>query len=96
MLADPRLVLTHPALEQVCQSVATEAEALFEKAAAIAAKAGRHGLWTATAMMILYRRLLNRMRRRGWSDRPLPRMRLGKRERVWVTLRCLSGFPPRS
>lgn len=93
-IGDPRLLLSHRNLDLACEAVTREAAGLFDEAARLAISIDRRGLWTARAMMILYRRLLDRMQRRGWRNPPFPRPRLGKRERVWVTVRCMLGIPP--
>ena len=62
---------------------------------ASAGRRPRRRLWTARAMMLLYRRTLKQLRARGWRELG-QRPRLPKSEKAWVTLRCLIGRPPRS
>jgi len=89
----PDMVLAHPGLPQACEALADLAETRFAEARrAIAGKPGGP-LWAATAMMVLYHRLLRRLRARGWSD-PARRVRVGRRESAWVALRCRFGAPP--
>lgn len=89
----PEEALAHPNLARACEAVADLAEADFADARdAIAGKTGG-SLWAAVAMMVLYHRLLRRLRARGWRD-PSERVRVGRRESAWVALRCLLGSPP--
>ncbi len=97
----PDEALAHPRLGEACEALADLAEARFAEARqAIAGKAGSSqgnsrgsSLWAAVAMMVLYHRLLHRLRARGWHD-PAARVRVGRREGAWVALRCLLGAPP--
>lgn len=89
----PDSVLAHPGLPQVCEALADLAEARFAEARQTLAGTRRGSLWAAAAMMVLYHRLLRRLRARGWSD-PAARVRVGRRESAWVALRCLLGAPP--
>lgn len=90
---DPDTVLAHPNLARACEAVADLAEADFADARdAIAGKMGG-SLWAAVAMMVLYHRVLRRLRARGWRD-VAQRVRVGRRESAWVALRCLLGAPP--
>lgn len=94
---EPETVLAHPNLPQACEALAELAEARFLEARRIidaAARSTRRGsLWAAVAMMVLYHRLLCRLRARGWTDLTR-RVRVGKRESAWVALRCALGTPP--
>ncbi len=89
----PADALAHPGLPQACEALADLAEARFAEARTAIAGKGRGSLWAAVAMMVLYHRLLHRLRARGWRD-PAVRVRLGRRESAWVALRCLLGLPP--
>jgi phytoene synthase len=84
---DPAAVLAHPALPSVLAAVAAEAEAFYEDAFALARalplrdrRRARPGL----ALVAVYRLLLRRLGRRGWSRPEVP-PRLG-RGRVIATL----------
>ena len=90
---DPALVLAHPNLPQACEALADRADARFADARRVLEGCKRGSLWAAVAMMVLYQRLLIRLRARGWRDRSR-RVRIGKRECAWVTLRCALGTPP--
>ncbi|PGH53780.1 squalene synthase HpnD [Azospirillum palustre] len=90
---DPDEVLAHPALPKACEALADLAEARFAEARAAIAGQARGSLWAATAMMVLYHRLLKRLRAAGWRDLKA-RVRVGRRESAWVAVRCMLGIPP--
>lgn len=92
---DPDEVLAHPALPEACEALADLAEARFAEARAAIAGQARGSLWAATAMMVLYHRLLKRLRAAGWRDLKA-RVRVGRRESAWVAVRCMLGIPPAS
>ncbi|HYG85122.1 MAG TPA: presqualene diphosphate synthase HpnD [Azospirillum sp.] len=90
---DPATVLAHPSLHLACEALALRADARFAEAEQALARCRRERLWAAEAMMVLYRRLLTRLKARGWRD--LSRnVRIKKRECAWVTLRCVLGHAP--
>ena len=89
----PTDVLAHHALPQVCEALAELAEARFAEARAAIGGQARGSLWAATAMMVLYHRLLRRLRAAGWRDLNA-RVRVGRRESAWVAVRCMLGLPP--
>ncbi|WP_148219248.1 presqualene diphosphate synthase HpnD [Azospirillum sp. B510] len=89
----PAEVLAHPALPRACEAMADLAETRFAEARAAIAGQARGSLWAATAMMVLYHRLLRRLRAGGWRDLHA-RVRVGRRESAWVALRCMLGLPP--
>jgi len=95
--SDPDAVLAHPNLPKACEALADLAEQRFAEARQAlddGREAGRRGsLWAAVAMMVLYHRVLVRLRARGWSDLNR-RVRVGKRECALVALRCALGYPP--
>ncbi|WP_448206529.1 presqualene diphosphate synthase HpnD [Azospirillum sp. sgz302134] len=97
--SDPDAVLAHPNLPKACEALADLAEERFAEARrAIGngrASGQRGSLWAAVAMMVLYHRLLVRLRARGWGD-PTRRVRVGKRECALVAMRCALGYPPAS
>ncbi|MBP7336451.1 squalene/phytoene synthase family protein [Niveispirillum sp.] len=93
--SDPVSVLTDPALPQVCEALAARAEAAFDQANGLLKQPHRK-LWPAAAMMVLYHRILVRLRQRGWSPDALSRRpRLGKWEKISVALSCALGRSPR-
>lgn len=91
--ARPDEVLAHPALPRACEALAELAEARFAEARAALDGHARGSLWAATAMMVLYHRLLRRLRAAGWRDLTV-RSRVGRRESAWVAIRCMLGLPP--
>ncbi|MBP2304209.1 presqualene diphosphate synthase HpnD [Azospirillum melinis] len=90
---DPDEVLAHTALPKACEALADLAEARFAEARSAIAGQARGSLWAATAMMVLYHRLLKRLRAAGWRDLKV-RVRVGRRESAWVAVRCMLGIPP--
>jgi len=93
--SDPDAVLSHPNLSIACEALAELAEARFAEARRAVDTGRRGSLWAAVAMMVLYHRLLVRLRARGWRDLN-QRVRVGKRECAWVAVRCALGYPPGS
>jgi phytoene synthase len=91
--SDPRAVLADPRLGAACDALADLAEARFAEAGALLARWPARRLWSARAMMVLYRRVLDRLRARGWGP-PRARPRLGRTAAAWATLRCLAGRQP--
>lgn len=89
----PAEVLAHPALPRACEALADLAETRFAEARAAIGGQARGSLWAATAMMVLYHRLLRRLRAAGWRDLNA-RVRVGRRESAWVAVRCMLGLPP--
>ena len=89
----PEELLSHPALPGVCENLADIAEARFHEARGALAELNGRSLWAAAAMMVLYQRLLVRLRRRGWADLD-SRPRLSGREKFSVALRCAAGWVP--
>ncbi len=91
----PEAVLGHRSLPDVCEGVAELAECRFAAARTALASLDAKALWPAVAMMLLYRRLLTRLRARGWHDLG-DRPRLSAAEKVGVALRCALGRPPKA
>lgn len=89
----PEAVLGHARFGVACERLAEHAEARYLEAEDFLRHWPKRRLWSARAMMVLYRRLLDRMRARGWAETGRPAL-LGKVERAAVTLRCLAGQPP--
>ncbi len=87
----PAGVLADPALAAACQALAARAEERFEAARAHAHKSacldgGYKRLRPAIVMMAVYRRVLARLARRGWSP-PESNVRLGAAEKLWIAVR---------
>lgn len=90
---DPKSVLVRPGFGNACTLLADEAERRFAEAESLLRGWPPRRLWSARAMMVLYRRLLARLRKRGWEEfDAVPRA--GASEAAVVTLRCLFGRPP--
>jgi len=83
---DPGAVLSHPNLPLVCTDLAEVGIRAFDRAEAAVKDCRRRPMRPAVVMMKVYRRILDRLVRRGWRelDRPI---RLAPEERVWVALR---------
>ena len=82
----PAEVLADPALEQVCRGLAETAEARFRQSRALLRQCHRRALRPSILMMEVYRRILVRLRARGWRAPRRP-VRLGGAEKLWVVLR---------
>jgi len=83
---DPAAVLAHPGLVQVCEEVAEIARLKFAQAEAALAGCDRRALRPAVIMMTIYRRILEKLVKRGWQrlDEPIE---VGSREKIWIALR---------
>ncbi|MGB8275907.1 MAG: presqualene diphosphate synthase HpnD [Alphaproteobacteria bacterium] len=83
---DPAAVLAHPAIGQVCERLAALAFSRFDDAAAALADCDRRALRPSVIMMTIYRRILERLVRRGWRRLDEP-VEVAKPEKVWIALR---------
>ncbi|HET6520469.1 MAG TPA: presqualene diphosphate synthase HpnD [Geminicoccaceae bacterium] len=83
---DPDAVLADPALPAACADLAALARRRFDEAAAAIARGARRPLRPAIVMMTVYRRLLERLADRGWSEPGAP-VPLSKAEKVWIAVR---------
>jgi len=86
---EPRAVVAHPALAEACAALAEIALKRFDEARATLATlpaADRAALRPAVAMMAVYRRLLDRLMRRGWRRIEAP-VAVPRAEKVWLVLR---------
>jgi len=83
---DPRRVLAHPALPQVCGTLAEMAEARFRETHVLLGKCHRRALKPCILMMEIYRRILQRLSRRGWHSPRRP-VRVPRWEKLWIALR---------
>jgi phytoene synthase len=83
---DPVPVLEHPALPKVCAELAEWAAAKFAESEAALADCDRRALRPAVIMMTIYRRILDKLLRRGWQrlDQPIE---VAKPEKLWIALR---------
>ncbi|MBI4185188.1 MAG: presqualene diphosphate synthase HpnD [Proteobacteria bacterium] len=87
----PAEVLAHARLAAACEALAARAERCFAAAEDRCRESARvHGgfrpLRPAIVMMAVYRRLLARVRSRGWPA-PAGAVRLGAAEKLWIALR---------
>jgi len=83
---DPKGVLGHPALPAVCAEMAKMARAKFAEAEEAVRDCDRRALRPAFIMMKIYRRILEKLIRRGWQrlDEPIA---VGKPTKIWIALR---------
>ncbi|MEQ8389160.1 MAG: presqualene diphosphate synthase HpnD [Alphaproteobacteria bacterium] len=65
---DPAAVLDHPNLPGVCAEIAAEAARHYALADRLRPRLDRHAMRPAFIMGALYRRVLNKLVRRGWHD----------------------------
>lgn len=83
---DPSEVMDHPALPLVCEEVAKMAAGRFSQAVEALAECPGKALRPAVIMMMMYRRLLDRLVRRGWRDLDSP-VSVSKPEKIWIAIR---------
>jgi len=86
MSSDPESILADAALPKVCEAFAAYAEARFTDAQRELAGCPGRALRPAVVMMVVYRRLLERMRRAGWQPKRRP-VGLSKPEKLWIAFR---------
>jgi len=84
--SDPHTVLAHPALPEVCAEVARMARARFAEAERAMADCSRRAMRPAALMKAMYRAILDRLERRGWTalDRPV---KTPKALKLWLVVR---------
>ena len=83
---DPQIVLHDPHLPDACRALADLAESRFAEAERLMACCRRGPMRPARIMLAIYRRLLHRLRQRGWRDLS-GEVRLPKGEKLWLALR---------
>lgn len=89
---EPAAVIADPRTADACALVAERAKARF-RAAADAMPADPAPLRPALVMAAVYRRLLDRLARRGWAqERLAERVRVPEHQRLWIAFRHLG--PP--
>jgi len=82
----PAAVLQHPALPQVCRSLADRAHQRFSCAEGLLIGSDRRRLRSCILMMKVYERVLSRLEREGWQDlETTARLPLG--QMLWIVLR---------
>jgi len=84
--SDPEVVLGHPALPMACQDFAALAEKHFSVAERALVDCPGRALRPAVVMMMIYRRMLDRMQRNGWQPTRRP-IGLSKPEKLWIAFR---------
>ncbi len=82
---DPKAVLAHSGLPQVCAAVAARAFAHFANADRIMAGCSRRSVRAPRLMEKVYRANLEGMVRRGWAP-PRPRIRISHARLLWIVL----------
>jgi phytoene synthase len=82
----PAEVLAHPALPRLCAELAALARRRFAEAEAAIARGPRRALRPAIIMMHVYRRVLDRLEARGWTQLDQP-VAVGKAAKLWIVLR---------
>ncbi len=82
----PVAALRNPRLPLVCEELAATALRDFDEAAGLIAREGRRELRAAAVIMMIYRRLLDRLLARGFVRYAEP-VRLGKTQKMWIALR---------
>lgn len=85
-IPDPKAVLAHPAASAVCDELAELAARRFAEASEVLSRCDRRQMRPALMMMHVYRRILDRLKSRGWL-RIDERVRLSKAEKLWLAVR---------
>lgn len=84
---NPKEVLNHPALVEVCRSLASEAEARFSKARSLLRECDRKALKPAVMMLEAYHLLLKRLIAEDWKDPWGEKVSLARSQKLWLLLR---------
>jgi presqualene diphosphate synthase len=82
----PHAALRHPRLPAACEELVAVAERRFDEAMALLAAMPRRPLRPARIILVVYRRLLQRLRQRGFTRIAEP-VKLSKAEKLWLILR---------
>jgi squalene synthase HpnD len=82
----PLATIADPAVGGVCEIIADIARRRYEEAAETMANCPRDRVKPAMMMMQAYRRILDRLIRRGWEDWRVP-VGLSRLEKLWIVLR---------
>jgi phytoene synthase len=83
---DPAAAIRHPKLPLVADELAQMAFARYAEAAALIEVGPKQALRPAAVMMAVYRRVLERLVRRGWQ-KPEQAVGLSPVEKLWIGLR---------
>jgi phytoene synthase len=79
-------VLNHPALPAVCKALAALARQRFDEAIAAMGDCDRRKIRPAVAMMYVYRAILEKLTRRGWTRLNEP-VKVSKAAKLWIAFR---------
>jgi squalene synthase HpnD len=82
----PHAALRHPRLAAACEDLVVVTERRFDEAMALLAAMPRRPLRPARIILVVYRRLLQRLRQRGFTRIAEP-VKLSKAEKLWLILR---------
>jgi presqualene diphosphate synthase len=83
---DPDEVLAHPAIGDVCTEIAAIARERYDLAIKARADCPGKALRPAMVMMMMYRKVLDRLVQRGWRDLDTE-VHVSSPEKIWVALR---------
>ena len=83
---EPSAVLREPALPAVCEDLAAIARRRFDEAIKAMAECDRRKMRPAVVMMHVYRRVLEKLMARGWTQLDEP-VRVSKAAKIWIALR---------
>ncbi|MCZ6763343.1 MAG: presqualene diphosphate synthase HpnD [Alphaproteobacteria bacterium] len=83
---EPETVLADPALDAVCRELGARAREKYAEASSLIARAEHASVRPCRLMLEIYRRILDRLERRGWHDIERE-VRLTKLEKLWILLR---------
>ena len=83
---DPRTVLRHPVIKDVCADLAKIAQRHFDDAATAMEDCDKDALRPARIMGAIYRGILTRLIKRGWEKLDEP-VHVPKLEKLWIVLR---------
>jgi squalene synthase HpnD/squalene synthase HpnC len=87
---NPRIILRHPALGEVCERLTQPALAHFDEAEAVMRSVDPGSVRCARIMAAAYRHLLVQLRQRGWAM-PRAAVRLSRGQIVGIVLRTYLG-----
>ena len=85
-IENPKSVLSHPAIDLICNDLADIAENSFTDAILAMAHCSRKTMRPAVVMMHGYSAILKKLRARGWSKTTEPVV-LSKLHKLWIALR---------
>ena len=83
---DARLAIAHPRFPEVCEELATIARLRYQDAERAIGQCDRKTMLPAIMMMENYRRILDKLVKRGWSCLNKP-VSLNKAQKLWLFIR---------